>query len=463
MTKYRQIIIITFVLLLAAAGGYWFRLAIAPPLPAGSAGEEFYTCPMHPFVAKDKPGSCPVCGMELVRKSASQKAPLRDQQRLAELSLSPAQQIIANLATTAATVMPLAVEINAAGTVAFNQTRQSKIAAWSPGQLDRLHVAAVGGEVRQGMVVAELFSADLAYAEEEYLLAYEGVRQFASSPPTTYVQNAEALLFAARQRLRLLGFKEPQFRELEVSRQPKVRVPIVAGSSGLVIDKLVQQGQYVNVGETLFTLADLAQVWVELEVYEHELPLLKTGQQAAVRVDAYPGEIFAGRISYLYPFLDPKSRTAKVRVEVPNRGMKLKPEMLVSATVRVDLPPSISVPVTALLDTGKRQLVWVEKSAGVFIPRDVKVGARAGANMQILSGLQNGEKVAVSGGYLLDSESQLRGMQHNMPAKAATPLPADELDMKGMKMPAQGEKQRPAPAPAKKESHQGMPMGEQKQ
>ncbi len=172
---------------------------------------------------------------------------------------------------------------------------------------------------------------------------------------------------------------------------------------------MVQQGQYVNTGDQLFNIADLSNVWVEVEVYENEFPNVHIGQRVEIRSQSFPGKSFSGKVSYIYPFLDPKTRTVKARVEMPNPGMRLKPDMFVNAIIKVPLGSAIVVPVTAVLDTGTRQVVWVESSPGMFEPRDVKVGQQTDDKIQIISGINPGDKVAVSGGYLIDSESQLKG------------------------------------------------------
>ena len=171
---------------------------------------------------------------------------------------------------------------------------------------------------------------------------------------------------------------------------------------------MVQQGQYVAMGEALFNIADLSSIWVEVEVYENEFSNIHIGQQVEIRSQSFPDKPSTGRIAFVYPFLDPKTRTVKARVELANPGMKLKPEMFVNAIIRVPLSPSLVVPSTAVMNTGKRQVVWVESSPGMFESRTVQLGQQSGEKVQILSGLQSGDKVAVSGGYLIDSESQLK-------------------------------------------------------
>jgi Cu(I)/Ag(I) efflux system membrane fusion protein len=208
---------------------------------------------------------------------------------------------------------------------------------------------------------------------------------------------------------------------------------------------MVQQGQYVNVGEVLFNIADLSRVWVEIDIFENEVPYVRVGQGVELRSAMEHGAAFNGRISFIYPFHDPKTHTVKARVEMSNPGHQLKPDMFVNAVIRVPLVRGIIVPVTSVIDTGKRQLVWVEATPGMFEPRDVRVGERVEEKLQILSGLKPGDKIAVSGGYLIDSESQLKGnggqdhSQHTGGAKPEVkgqpvPVKKDPLKMDDMKM-----------------------------
>ena len=427
----------------------------------GSAKQEatakpVYTCAMHPFIIKDSPGSCPICGMELIKKVAAAQtttAQTPEQKKqadmLAHVSLSPTQRVMANVATVAVGKVPLSKEIAATGIVQFDQSRQAKVTAWVAGRIDRLYVNTVGAYVSKGKPVAEVYSPDLVSAQQEFLLALKSRDQFKNSPIQSIAQGGEGLVGSARQRLKLMGVKDAQIAALEKGGEPNIRIPIYTPLSGVVIEKIVQEGQYVNLGDPLFAIADLSNVWVEVEVYENEFPFVKLGQAVSITSQSYPGKPFHGRVSFIYPFLDPKTRTVKVRVELANPGLKLKPDMFVNALIKSPLGPTLAVPASAVMDTGKRQIVWVEMQAGMFEPRDVQVGARVGDNVQIISGLAQGEKVAASGGYLIDSESQLKGgggsheampgMKMDEPKGAAPAAPAapkkgGALDMGDMKM-----------------------------
>ncbi len=368
---------------------------------------QLYTCSMHPFIIREKPGVCPICGMELIKKiddSSNSAQPTR----VDHLSLSPTQRVMANVATVEATMKTLNKEINAVGIVQYDQSRQARVTAWAAGRIDRLYVTSVGAIVSKSNPVAEVYSPDLIAAQQEYLLALKSRNQLNNSPFTSISQNGEGLVAAAKERMLLLGVKANQIAALERNGKPTIRLPIYSPYSGVVIEKMVQQGQYVNAGEVLFNIADLSSIWVEVEIYENEFPYVHVGEQIEIRSQSFPQNSFNGRISFIYPFLDPKTRTLKARVEIANPDIKLKPDMFVNAIIKQPLDSSIVVPVTAVMDTGKRQVVWVESAPGSFESREVRVGQRSNDKIQILSGLNPGDKVAVSGGYLIDSESQLK-------------------------------------------------------
>jgi Cu(I)/Ag(I) efflux system membrane fusion protein len=319
------------------------------------------------------------------------------------------------------------------------------------GRIDRLYVDKVGDYVSTRRPVAEVYSPDLVATEQEYLLALKSRDQLKNSPISSISQSGEGLVESALQRLKLWGVKDYQIAQLEKSGKPDIRLPIYTPLSGIVIDKLVLKGQYVKEGDPLFNIADLSSVWTELEVYENDFPFIKIGQMVEITSQSYPGKTFTGRVSYIYPFLDPKTRTVKVRVEIPNPGLKLKPDMFVNAAVKVPLGNVLTVPVTAVLDTGTRKVVWVETKPGAFVPHDVQVGARVGDDVQILSGLLRGDKIAATGGYLIDSEYQLNTGADSMPGmkmgNKSTPAPPagqggnepaapkkDDMNMDDMKM-----------------------------
>jgi Cu(I)/Ag(I) efflux system membrane fusion protein len=414
---------------------------VLPGTTNTQAGKSVFTCPMHPFILKDKPGSCPICAMELVQKINGAEISAKEMQGVRHVALSPSQQVMANLATVAAAVKPVSRTINCTGVVAYNQERQGKISAWLAGRIDRLLVKSVGSVVHKDKPAAEIYSVDLYNAQVQYLMAYKTIKILNTTVSVTFPINTHMALGDAAERLRQLGFREEQFDQLQKSDKPTIHIPINSPFSGIVTEKFVREGQYVNVGDPLFSIADLSMIWVELEVFESDLPYIKVGQDVTINSRSYPGEPFHGKVKLIYPFLDAKTRTAKLRIEIPNPGLKLKPEMYVQATVNIPQSQAMVIPASAVMDTGARQVVWIESAPGVFQPREVKAGIRSGKEIQILSGLKVGEKVAVTGGYLIDSEAQLsRGggstsQPVTAPAVPATaPIRNRNLDMNDMKM-----------------------------
>ncbi len=457
------------IILAAAAGGGWYTWQHYGHDHATEGktvqGKQLYTCSMHPFIIKDKPGTCPICGMELIKKlddatgGGAQTAEQKQQaDMLGHVSLSPTQRVMANVATVAAKQTTLDKEINAVGIVQYDQSRQAKVTAWIAGRIDKLYVNKVGDSVSKDKPVAEVYSPDLLATQQEYLLAIKSRDQLKSSPIASISQSGEGLVASAKQRLMLFGVKESQITDLEKAGKPNIRLPIYTPLSGVVIEKMIQEGQYVNTGEVLFAIADLSKVWVEIDVFENEVPYIRVGQRVEIRSSGDQHVAVHGRISFVYPFHDPKTHTVKARVELANSGRMLKPDMFVNAIIRVPLVTGIVIPVTAVIDTGKRQVAWVETAPGMFEPRNVQVGERVDDKFQILSGLKAGDKVAVSGGYLIDSEAQLKGGggQDHSKHTGGKPATSGQTPVAGQQQPQGGHEGHGAPPaaqpPTKKET-----------
>jgi len=437
MNRILKVAVTAVVIIAAVTLGYFSGKGSGTPRsgPTEPAQKVEYSCPMHPFILKDRPSSCPICGMALVKKVAGAQISDQGLQHVSHVALSPTQQVLANVKTVEASLQPFTRDIVCTGIASFDQEKQGKVSAWAAGRIERLLVKSVGVEVRKGAPVAELFSLDLYNAELQYLMAYKTIKILNSSLSVTFPINTQGSLGDAHDRLRQLGFKQEQFEELQKAGKPNVRIPLTSPFSGVVTEKAVQEGQYVNVGEPICSIAELSPIWVDLEVFENDLSFIKPGQEVVILARSYPGLPFRGKVKLIYPFLDPKSRTVRLRVELPNPGHKLKPDMYVTATIKVPMAQSLTVPVGAVVDTGKRQVVWVEAQPGVYQQREVRTGASSDRSVQILAGLKAGEKVAVTGGYLIDSESQL-GHGEEAPARpAAHPAKKDAMDMGDMEMP----------------------------
>jgi Cu(I)/Ag(I) efflux system membrane fusion protein/cobalt-zinc-cadmium efflux system membrane fusion protein len=295
-----------------------------------------------------------------------------------------------------------------------------------------LFVDFTGQLVRKGQPLFSLYSPDLLNTEHEYLLALKTRDQIQQSTIADARQRAGDLVAAARQRLVLWDLTPEHIATLEENRTPDPSVIFRSPAEGFVIDKQALKGAHIMAGQTLYKIADLSVVWVEADVYENEIPLVKVGGRAIVTLDAYPGERFPGRVLYIYPYVDEKTRTNKVRYQFANRSGRLKPGMFANVEIVTAAGVGVTIPTDALLDSGKEQIVFVDQGNGYFQPRGVKVGRRLGNDVQILEGVQDGEVVATGATFFLDSESQLRASLQGFqpaPAGAAASTPSQQLDI----------------------------------
>ena len=374
---------------------------------AQESGAETYTCPMHPSVIRNKPGACPVCGMSLVKVSLQKEMTKQEQEEFERVTLSPTKQVLANVTTTDVRRMRLAREIESVGKIDYAESLFVHISTRFPGRLEKLHLNYTGQRVNIGDPVADVYSPEAISAQREYLLTLETLRNTQSGegdgPPATFSR-----LEDSRQKLLLWGFTGEQIEALERTRSVQTIVTIFSPVRGTVLKKNVDPQHYAAAGEDLYDIADLSTVWLYLDVYEQELQGLKIGQSVEARATAFPGEIFVGTITFISPTLDPSTRTTRVRAVLSNTRGLLKPEMFMEASIKIPLPETLVVPSSAVLQTGRRTVVWVEKQSGVYEARTVTLGHRSGEYYSVLDGLREHERVVSSGGYLVDSESQLQ-------------------------------------------------------
>ena len=366
----------------------------APP----AEGVEYYTCSMHPSVIAYKPGSCPICGMTLVKKIQGGRPGGHEATKGGEVVISPDQRVQANISTWAVRWMPLSVSVSASGVVAFAEPSQSVVAARGRGRIEHLFVDRTGAVVRKGEPLLSIYSPELITAEKEYLIALGSVEDVARGE----------LIAASRRRLaERFGITESQIKRLERERDMQSPATYASPIAGTVIRKPVVEGQYVEEGMTLFELADLSRVWVIASVSEQDIRSVRKGDSVEVTLDAYPGLVVNGRVGFIEPVLDPDSRTVRVRTELANTEGKLKPNMYARIALKKASREALVVPTSAVLFTGRHPRVWVETEPGRFAPRVVVAGLTSGAFTEILSGANEGEMVASTGGFLIDSESQL--------------------------------------------------------
>ncbi len=470
----------------------------ASTLAAAEPGIEYY-CPMHPSVVRATAASCPICGMPLSKRKKGEKEDL-PKGVTSRLRLTPLQVAQAGLRTIPVGYSELSQTIKTVGTVEVDERGLARISSRTKGlaRVEKLLVNVTGTTVKQGDVLAEIYSPECYQATHELILAQRAAQRAAQRPPgtgsslvTQTLGDARELVRSASERLRLWGLTQAQVDAILKEDKPATRIPILAPVGGVVIRKNVVEGQYLNEGDTLFELADLKHVWVQAQLFEHQLALVNIGDAVEARVGAFPGESFAGTLAFMNPVLDPQTRTTMARFDLANPAGRLRPGMFATVTLEAPMsrapavrdrlarrtsggpdlmklarlsveqqktclvtgqelgsmgqpvpvhvggkdlwaccagceeplraepkrflaklaspPPdaTLVVPETAVIDTGDRQVVFVETEPGVFDARAVVLGPRAGDFFPVLEGIDMGDRVASHGAFLLDAETRL--------------------------------------------------------
>ncbi len=406
-----------------------------------------YYCPMHPTMISDTPGDCPICDMRMVPIEEPQAGPpgagpadrSAGHQAATEgappgtgaaarppvagyttISVPAHKQQYIGVKTTRVERRTLSHAVEAVGRVDYDESRLSWVNTRVEGWIESLHADRTGEFVLKGDPILDLYSPELVSTQEEYLIALRNLARLeASGAIPTAIAQARSLVEAARQRLDLWEIPGPQVRALEERGSVTRRMTIEAPVSGYVIDKTALLGKHVAPGENLYRIADLSTVWILAEVYESQAPLIRKGQEVQVGVSYEPGLTFSARVDHVYPYLDPTTRTIRVRVVTPNPDLKLRPEMYVKAVFRIEERETpLVVPNEALLDTGERLIAFVRRDEGTFEPREIRAGLRTGEYTAVIEGLLEGEEVVTSGNFLIDSESRLRAALEGMAAAA---------------------------------------------
>jgi RND family efflux transporter MFP subunit len=379
--------------------------------------KDVYTCPMHPEVQADKPGECPKCGMDLVKKAQAPEPEKRTpavvnasaSSDLASVHTEEGRAEMAGVRTAVATTESVVSAVRAVGTVVPDETRVRHVTTKVEGWVEKLYVNTVGQTVRAGQPLFELYSPELLASQEEYLRARQSAEEFARSSLPEVRRGGEDLASSARRRLELFDVPPEFLRQLDRTGKAQRTIVFRAPFSGYVSEKTVLEGHKVEPGMDLLTLTDLSRVWVAAQLYEAEANAAQLGRPATVTLPYDAGTSLRGRVSLVYPTIETESRTIKVRLEFPNPRLVLKPGMFVNVALEASRVTGVVVPDSAVIDSGTRQVVFVETGPGHFEPREVQVGLRVDGKAVVLASVRAGERVAVAANFLLDSESRLRG------------------------------------------------------
>jgi Cu(I)/Ag(I) efflux system membrane fusion protein len=443
---------------------------------AGAVHEARYHCPMHPTYVSDKPGSCPICGMRLVRTEApsatasaatTEQAVSPRQRKIvyyrspmdpsihsdrrakdsmgmdfipvyedelagaassvegrAVVALSPERRQLLGIRSEPVRQQPIEHVIRTVGRVTPDETRIHHVHTKYDAYVERLYVDFTGKFVKKGDPLVALFSPELLATQEEYLLALNARDRLAKSDQPGVAKGGADLLEATRQRLLLWDIAPADIAEIERTGKAKRALDLHSDVSGYVLQKSAIQGMRVMQADTLFDIADLSHLWVLADVYVSDLSTIRLGMRAEVSAAYLPGQTWRGPVTYIAPTVDEKTRTVKVRVEVDNRAAALKPDMYADVLLKTDLGTGLVVPESAVIDAGDRKLVFLDRADGRLEPRQVQIGATLPDGVQVLSGLAPGDRVVTSANFLLDSESSLKAALSSMAAPSASGTPA---------------------------------------
>jgi Cu(I)/Ag(I) efflux system membrane fusion protein len=409
------------------------------------AGKQLYSCGMHPDIIRDEPGNCPICGMKLTpikatsegttapkgeRKIKYWRAPMdptyisdkpgkspmgmdlvpvyEDEIESGAISIDPITVQNMGLRTAPVETGELTRTLRTVGYIDYDEKKLYIINTKTSGWIEKLYVSATGEVVEKGQPLLEMYSPDLVSTQEEYLSALKNYDALKDSPYEEARKGAGELLNSTQKRLEYWDIDQSQIESLEQNKEIKKTLTIYSPARGVVLHKNAVEGAHIQAGSDLFRIADLSTVWVLAHIYEYELPYVKLGQKARMSLSYMPGESFEGRVTYIYPYLEQKTRDVKLRLEFPNPGHELKPEMYADVVIESKLSGQrVLIPEEAVIRSGKREIVFVDMGEGKYAPREINTGVSGEGNVvEVKQGLLPDESIVVSGQFMLDSESK---------------------------------------------------------
>ena len=403
MTRQRLFSVVA-VLILAGGAAVWLTSRPAMLPPADSKQDQMMDMPeMGKKSAKPLPPSGMPDDSDLPVESGS-----------STITIAPERLQSIGVKYQSVVRRPLEKLIRTVGRVAVDERKLAKVTIKFHGWIEELFVSATGDHVKRGQQLFTIYSPDLVATQEEYLLALQGRKQMGKSEFPEVARGSQDLLEATKRRFQLWDITADHVRELEKTGKVLKALPIHSPITGTVIKKEALAGAHVDPGEELYTIADLSHVWILADIYEYELSFVKKDQQAAVTLSYDPGTVLTGRVGFIYPTLDPKTRTAKVRFELDNADEKLKPDMYANVELRVGLGTKLAIPQEAIIESGQKQVVFLHRGGGKLEPRLIKTGVKTGEWTEVLEGVNEGEHIVTSANFLIDSESRLKSVVESM-------------------------------------------------
>lgn len=359
-------------------------------------------------VAVEKQNAKPQATQPAQQEEATEETP--------QVEISSQQQHLIGVKTVKVSLKSIQKVIRTVGRIEADEQKQATINTKIEGWIEKLYVDYTGRYVKKGEPLVEIYSPELLATQQEFLEVLKWAKQPGDKKKDDMLslmlaKDADASLDAARKRLRLWDISEAQIKQIEQMGKPVRTLTLYSPVSGFVTQKMAVLGMKVMPGEKLFDIADLSTIWIIADIYEYELPFVKVGQPARITLSYFPGKELSSKIDYIYPTISADTRTAKVRLTLPNPGGQLKPEMFTNVEIKISLGKKLVIPESAVIDTGTSQVVYVDKGEGVFEPREVELGLRADRFVEVLQGIKAGEKVVSSANFLIDSEAQLKGVK----------------------------------------------------
>jgi RND family efflux transporter MFP subunit len=378
----------------------------------------YWVDPMHPAYKSDKPGIAPDCGMKLVPVyNDAAPAPVRattESQPPGTIQIAPEKQQLIGIQFATVEFASSGDTIRATGKVAIDETRVVRVHPKIEGWIEKVYLDFMGAQVQKGDPLLTLYSPEMLASEKEYLFALKARDILQQGALPSAVANSGSLIEAARRKLELWDLSESQIQEIERTGQPIHSITLFSPASGYLTARNSFANQRVTPETELYAITDLSRVWIMADVFEADAPKIRQGQFATVRMPYQEGGAFSARVNYVQPQVDPQTRTIKLRLEASNTGMQLKPEMFVDIDFPLGSSRQLAVPADAVLDSGNRQTVFLDRGNGYLEPRQVQIGDRFGDRIGILSGLKAGDRVAMAASFLIDSESQLKSALNGM-------------------------------------------------